>query len=38
MGNTPGPQHDFVAYLRSIPQGGEFEFPRSNDLPRKADL
>lgn len=36
--NHPGPKTNFVAYLRSIPQGEELEFPRSGDLPRDVDL
>ena len=38
VGNRPGPQRDFIAYLRSIPQGGSIEFPRSVGLPRKIAL
>ena len=36
MGKQPGPQDNFVAYLRSIPSGGAIHFPRADDLPRKA--
>jgi len=38
VGNRPGPKHNFVEYLRSIPQGGEIGFPRSADLPRSVTL
>jgi plasmid stability protein len=34
IGNQPGPQRNFVEYLRSIPQGEPVEFPRTADLPR----
>lgn len=38
VGDRPGPQRDFIAYLRSIPQGDSIEFPRSAGLPRKVAL
>ncbi len=38
VGDTPGPQRDFLAYLRSIPHGGDIEFSRAVDLPRSAGL
>ena len=38
IGGKPGPQHDFIEYLRSVPQGMEIEFPRSADLPRRVAL
>ena len=38
MGDRPGPQRDFLAYLRSIPPGNSVEFPRSGGLPRKIAL
>ena len=38
FGDTPGPKDNFVAYLQGIPPGDEIEFPRSNDLPRSAEL
>ena len=34
VGDKPG--HNFLEYLRSIPQGEEF--PRSADLPRRVKL
>ena len=38
VGNNPGPQKNFIEYLRSIPQGEAIEFPRSADLPRQVAL
>jgi plasmid stability protein len=38
VGNRPGPKRNFVEYLRSIPQGGQIDFPRSADLPRSVTL
>ena len=38
VGNKPGPQRNFIEYLRSIPHGAEVEFPRSGDLPRHVEL
>ena len=38
VGNKPGPQRNFIEYLRSIPQGEDVEFPRSVDLPRQVAL
>lgn len=38
VGNRPGPQGNFVEYLRSIPQCEEIEFPRAADLPRQVAL
>jgi plasmid stability protein len=38
VGNKPGPQRNFIEYLRSIPRGEEVEFPRSVDLPRQVAL
>lgn len=38
LGNKPGPQDNFIAYLRSIPQGPAVAFPRSADLPRPVEL
>ncbi|MCW5548665.1 MAG: hypothetical protein KIT44_06845 [Opitutaceae bacterium] len=37
-GNQPGPQEDFIAYLRSIPPGAGPGFPRAKDRPRRVDL
>lgn len=37
-GDQPGPQRNFIEYLRSIPQGAPGEFPRSADLPRQIEL
>jgi plasmid stability protein len=36
--NQDGPQENFLAYLRSIPQGKGIEFPRAGDLPRQTDF
>ena len=38
VGNRPGPQRDFIAYLRSIPQEDSIAFPQSASLPRKIAL
>lgn len=38
IGNRPGPQHNFLEYLRSIPRGEEVAFPRATDLPRPVAL
>jgi plasmid stability protein len=38
VGNKPGPQRNFIEYLRSIPQGEDVEFARTTDLPRPVDL
>jgi plasmid stability protein len=38
VGNKPGPQRNFIEYLRSIPPGADVEFPRSVDLPRPVAL
>ncbi len=38
VGNRPGPQENFVDYLRSIPPSEEIEFPRAADLPRSVAL
>ena len=38
LGNQAGPQENFLAYLQSIPTGGDFEFPRSPDLPRRIEF
>ena len=38
VGNQPGPQRNFIEYLRSIPQGADVEFPSSVDLPRRVAL
>lgn len=38
VGNRPGPQSNFLEYLRSIPQGKKVEFPRATDLPRPVSL
>ena len=35
VGNQPGPQENFLAYLRSIPAGGAIEFLRAADRPRR---
>lgn len=37
-GNSPGPEKNFVEYLRSIPRGGAVEFTRSRDLLRRVEL
>ena len=38
VGNSPGPQRNFIEYLRSIPQSEAVEFPRTTDLPRPVEL
>lgn len=38
IGNRPGPQDNFVDYLRSIPPGEEVAFPRAGDHPRSIAL
>jgi len=38
IGNNPGPNRNFIEYLRSIPQGEDVEFPRTGDLPRHVEL
>ena len=35
---SPGPQKNFIEYLRSIPSGEPVEFPRGKDLPREIAL
>ena len=37
-GDNPGPQKDFLSYLRNIPQDTDIEFPRSMGRPRKIAL
>jgi plasmid stability protein len=34
-GDHPGPQEDFLAYLREIPGGDRIDFPRAKDRPRR---
>ena len=38
VGITPGPEDNFLDYLRAIPQSGEIEFPRTKDRPREVSL
>ncbi len=38
LGDQPGPQEDFLAYLRDIPTGKAIDFPRATDLPRSVEL
>jgi plasmid stability protein len=38
FGEMPGPKHNFIAYLRSVPAGEDMAFPRSQDLPRPVEL
>ncbi|MGH8017659.1 MAG: FitA-like ribbon-helix-helix domain-containing protein [Opitutaceae bacterium] len=38
LGDDSGPQGDFIAYLRGIPQEEPIEFPRQRDVPRRVDL
>jgi plasmid stability protein len=38
VGNRPGPQDNFLDYLRSIPPGAEVDFPRAADRPRSVEL
>jgi plasmid stability protein len=37
-GDMPGPQRDFIAFLRSIPRDDLIEFPRPADRPRNPGL
>jgi len=38
LSGKPGPQLNFLDYLRSIPKSGDIKFPRSTELPRKVSL
>ena len=38
IGDRPGPQRNFIDYLRSIPPGEPIEFPRAADRPREIAL
>lgn len=38
LGRTPGPDDNFIAYLRGIPASEAIAFPRSDDPPREIDL
>jgi hypothetical protein len=38
VGDHPGPQADFLTYLRSIPPGGSIAFPRAADRPRRIEF
>lgn len=38
LGAQPGPQRNFLEYLRSIPRSDDIEFPRAADLPRPVVL
>ncbi len=38
VGDQPGPQEDFLAYLRGIPSGDSLEFPRTADRPRRIEF
>lgn len=38
VGDRPGPQRDFLEYLRGIPRGEDVEFPRAKDAPRPVAL
>ncbi len=38
IGDNPGPQSDFIAYLRGIPADESIEFPRQKDAPRDLGL
>ena len=37
-GDQPGPQENFIAYLRSIPTGVAIAFPRAKDRPRRNEF
>jgi plasmid stability protein len=37
-GGHPGPENDFLDYLRSIPKGDDIEFPRAVELPRSVSF
>lgn len=36
VGGRPGPQENFIDYLRSIPPDDTIEFPRAPELPRQV--
>jgi hypothetical protein len=36
VGVKPGPDGNFLDYLRAIPQAGTIEFRRARDLPREV--
>ena len=38
VGGGPGPQKNFIDYLRSIPPDDTIDFPRTADLPRQVAL
>jgi len=38
MGGGPGPEGDFLDYLRAIPRAGAIEFVRAKELPREVSL
>ncbi len=38
IGDKPGPQSDFIAYLRGIPPDESIEFTRLKDGPREVEL
>lgn len=38
MGVRPGPEGNFLDYLRAIPRAGAIDFPRIKDLPREVSL
>jgi plasmid stability protein len=38
LGETPGPQSDFIAYLRSIPSDEAIEFPRAKGRARSVQF
>ncbi len=38
VGVTPGPEDNFLDYLRAIPPAGAIDFPRAKDRPREVSL
>ncbi len=38
LGDQPGSQDDFLAYLRGIPTSKTIDFPRATDRPRSVEL
>ena len=38
IGDKPGPQRNFIEYLRGVPHDDPIEFARARDLPRGITL
>jgi len=38
VGDKPGPQRNFIEYIRSVPRDDMIEFTRARDLPRGVTL